>query len=63
MDLPEEYMRCHCGRGQEKYNHFMQREQYKGIEEPLVRDQEVPLLKKGARGRSAVKRELGKEGH
>ena len=35
---------------------------YKGIEEPLVRDQDVPLLKKGARGRSAVERELGKEG-
>ena len=56
-------MRCHCGRGQETYEHFMRYEQYKGIEEPLVRDQDVPLLKKGARGRSAVERELGKEGH
>ena len=28
-----------------------------------VWDQDVPLLKKGARGRSAVERELGKEGH
>ena len=56
-------MRCHCGRGQETYEHFMQCEQYKGIKEPLVRDQDVPLLKKGARGRSVVERELGKEGH
>ena len=63
MDLPEEYMRCHCGQGQETYEHFMRCEQYKGIEEPLVWDQDVPLLKKGARGRSAVDRELGKEGH
>ena len=23
MDLPEEYMRCHCGQGQETYEHFM----------------------------------------
>ena len=63
MDLPEEYMRCHCGQGQETYEHFMRCEQYKGIEEALVWDQDVPLLKKGARGRSAVERELGKEGH
>ena len=63
MDRPEEYMRCHCGQGQETYEHFMRCEQYKGIEEPLVRDQKVPLLKKGARGRSAVERELGREGH
>ena len=63
MDLPEEYMRCHCGRGQETYAHFMRCEQYTGIEETLVRDQDVPLLKKGAKGRSAVERELGKEGH
>ena len=63
MDLPEEYMRCHCGRGQKSYEHFMRCEQYKGIKEPLVWDQGVPVLKKGARGRSAVERELGKEGH
>ena len=62
MDLPEEYMRCHCGQGQETYQDFMRCAQYKGIEEPLARDQNVPLLKKGARGRSAVERELGKEG-
>ena len=41
----------------------MRSEQYKGIEEPLVRNQDVLLLKKGARDRSAVERELGKEGH
>ena len=63
MDLPEEYMRCHCGQGQETYEQFMRCEEYKGIEEPLVRDQDVPLLKKGARGRSAEERDLGKEGH
>ena len=63
MVLPEEYMRCHCGQGQETYEHFMRCEQYKGNEQPLVRDQGVPLLKKGARGRSAVERELEKEGH
>ena len=63
MDLPEEYMQCHCGQGQETYEHFMRCAQYKGIEEPLVRDQDVPLLKKGARGRSAVERELEKEWH
>ena len=63
MDLPEEYMRCHCGRGQESYEHFMRCEQYKGIEEPLVRDQDIPPLKKGERGRRAMERELGKEGH
>ena len=51
-------MRCQCGQGQETYEHFMRCAQYKGIEEPLVRDQDVPLLKKGARGRSAVEREL-----
>ena len=55
-------MRCHCGQGQETYEHFRRCEQYKGIKEPLVRDQGVLLLKKGARGRSAVERELGKEG-
>ena len=63
MDLPEEYMRCHCGQNQETYEHFMRCEQYKGIEEPLVRDRDILLLKKGARGESAVERELGKEGH
>ena len=63
MDLPEEYMRCHCGRGQETYEHFLRCEQYKGIEEPLVRDQDIPLLKKGEKGRRAMEREVGKEGH
>ena len=41
----------------------MRCERYKGIEEPLVRDQDVPLLKKGEKGRGAIERELGKEGH
>ena len=36
---------------------------YKGIEEPLVRDQDIPLLKKGEKSRRAIERELGKEGH
>ena len=63
MDPLEECMRCHWDREQETYEHFMRCEQYKGIEEPLVRDQDVPLLQKGVRGRSAVVRELGKKGH
>ena len=63
MDLLEEYMGCHCGRGQETYEQFMWREQYKGIAEPLVRDQDIPLLKKGEKGRRAMERGLGKEGH
>ena len=29
----------------------MRCERYKGIEEPLVRDQDIPLLKKGEKGR------------
>ena len=62
MDPPEEYMRCHCGRGQQTYEHLMRCEQYKGIEEPLVRDQDIPLLKKAEKGRRATGRELGKEG-
>ena len=56
-------MRCHCGRGPKKYGHFMRCEQYKGIQEPLVRVQDIPLIKKGERGRSAMERELEKEGH
>ena len=63
MDLREEYMRCHCGRGQKTYEDFMRCERYKGIEEPLVWDQDIALLKKGEKGRGAVKRELGKEAH
>ena len=47
VDLPEEFMRCHCGQGQETYQHFMRCEQYKGIEEPLVRDQGVPVAQEG----------------
>ena len=63
MDLPEEYMRCHCSRELETYEHLMRCEQYKGIEEPLVRDQDISLLNKGERGRRGMVRELGKEGH
>ena len=46
-----------------KYEHFMRCGLYKGIEEPLVRDQDIPLLKKGEKSRGAMERELGKEGH
>ena len=60
MDLPEEFMRCHCGRGQEMYEHFIQ---YKGIEEALNGDQDILLLWKREKGRRAMERELGKEGH
>ena len=63
MDLPEEYMRCHCGRELETYEHFLQCERYRGMEGPLVGDQDIPLLKKGEKGRRAMERELGKEGH
>ena len=42
---------------------IMRCEQYKGIEEALVRDHDIPLLKKGEKGRRAMERELGKEGH
>ena len=63
MELPEEYMRCHCGKELEGYEHFRQCEQYRDIDGPLVRDQEIPLLKKGARERREMERVLGKEGH
>ena len=63
MDLPEEYMRCHLDQELEAYEHFMRCERYMGMEKPLVRDQDIPLLKKGEKGRSAMERGLGKEGH
>ena len=63
MDLPEEYMRCHCGRELATYEHFMPCERYRGMEGPFVRDQDIPLLKKGERGRREMERQLGKEGH
>ena len=47
MDLPEEYMRCHCDWELETYDEFMRREVYKEIDMPLIRDQDIPLLKKG----------------
>ena len=37
MDLGEGYMRCHCGRQLETYEHFMRCEQCKEIDGPLVR--------------------------
>ena len=40
IDLPEEYMLCHCGKELETHEHFMQSEQYREIDGPLVRDQE-----------------------
>ena len=55
-------MRCHCGRELEAYEHFMRCERYRGMEGPLVRVQDVPLLKKGEKGRREMERELGKEG-
>ena len=33
------------------------------VDGPMVRDQDVPLLKKGAKARGEVDRELGTEGH
>ena len=63
MDLAEEYMRCHCGGELETYEHFMRCERYEGTDGQLVRDQDIPLLNKGERGRREMERELGKEGH
>ena len=63
MDLPEEYMRCHCGRKLDTYEHFMRCERYKAMDGPLVRDQDILLLKKGEKGRREMERELGKEGY
>ena len=63
MDLPEEYMRCHCIRELETYEHLMRCETYRGMEGPMVRDQDIPFLKKGEKGRREMERELLKEGH
>ena len=38
MDLPEEYMRCHCGRELELYEHFMQCQRYRGLDGLSMRD-------------------------
>ena len=35
----------------------------RGVEGPWVRDQDIPLLKKGEKGRREMEREPGKEGH
>ena len=62
IERPEEYMRCHCVKELETYEHFTQCEQYREIDGPLARDQDIPLLRKGAKGRREMERELGKEG-
>ena len=43
------------------YDHFMQCVEYKGIDRPLIRDQDVPLLKKAEKGRR--EKDLRSEGH
>ena len=63
MDLAEEYMWCHCGKELETYEHFMQCEQSREIDRPLVKGQDILLLKRGAKGRREVGTELEKEGH
>ena len=63
MDLPEEYMRYNCGRQLETYEHFMRWERYRGMEDPLVRDQDILLLKKGGKGRREMESRLGEERH
>ena len=62
MDLPEEYMRCHCGRGQETYEHFMWCEQYKGIQELLVRDQHIRCSRRVRKAEERWRRSWGKKG-
>ena len=47
LELPEEYMRCHCGREWETYDHFVQCGEYREMDRPLVYEQDIPLLKKG----------------
>ena len=63
MELPEKYMLCHCGKELEMYEHFTQSEQYREIDGPLVRDQDIPSLKKSAKARREMEREPGMEGH
>ena len=62
MDLPQEYMRRHCGRELEMCEHSMRCERYRGTEGPFVRDQDIPLLNKGEGGRGEMERELEKKG-
>ena len=63
MDLPDEYMRCHCCRELETYEHFTRCERYRGMEGLLVRDQDIPLLNKGEKRRTEMESELGEKGH
>ena len=63
MDLPEECMQCNCGPKLEMYEHFMRCERNRGMEGPLVTDQDIRLIKKGEKGRRKMERDLEKEGH
>ena len=51
MDPPGDYMRCHCGKELQTYEHIMQCEQYREIDRPIVSDQDIPLLKRGGNER------------
>ena len=51
LELPEEYMQCHCGKELGTYEHFMQCEQYREKDRPMLRDQNIPLLKWGEKAR------------
>ena len=62
MDLPEEYIRCHRGKELETYEHFMQCEQCKEKDRPMVRDQNMQLLRNGANVGGEMDRDLGKGG-
>ena len=62
-NLPEEYMRCHCGCELQTYEHFRRCERYKAMDGPLARDQDIPQLRKREKGRREMGRELGEGGH
>ena len=51
LKLPEDYMRCPCGKQLETYRHFMQCERYRGIDRPMVREHDIPLPRKDEKGR------------
>ena len=63
MLLLDEYMRCHCGKELEWYEHFLQCERYRQIDGPMVRDSDILMVKKGAQGGRGMESKLGKEGH
>ena len=56
-------MRCHGGKQLETFEEFMQSEQYREIDRLMVRDKDITLLKRGAKGRRQLERPLGREGH